>query len=196
MRPWIVLCTVLLLGGCNMVHSDHPLFTAADAVGAPTFRGGVWAAPEPGCDFDPNLPVKQWPHCANGESMRNAEVGTTMLVAAGKPLIVQVTSNGTDDGAKAPPDYFFVALDPVRLDGAGQIVAMHSWPIECGPPRRQSRHSKGPRGTLHPWPGMRMDPDGNNCTPASTAAIRAAALLSRPIGPAPNGAYWVRDGEQ
>jgi hypothetical protein len=126
--------------------------------------------------------------------MHDEDVGS-MLVVAGKPLIVQFATKGPSL-PKAPPDYFFVALDPVRLDAGGQIVAMHSWPIECGPPRPQSRHNKGPRGTRHPWPGMTMDPDGNNCTAASTDAIRAAALLSRPKGLPPNGAYWVRDGEQ
>ena len=35
MRVLLGLCLVLLLGGCNRVHSDHPLFFASDAAGAP-----------------------------------------------------------------------------------------------------------------------------------------------------------------
>ena len=31
MRVVLGLCLVLLLGGCNRVHSDHPLFFASDA---------------------------------------------------------------------------------------------------------------------------------------------------------------------
>ena len=77
MRPWLAICAALLLGACNMVHSDHPLFTAADAAGAASFRPGVWADPDPGCDFDPNLPVKQWPDCAHGDHGPTAEPGVS-----------------------------------------------------------------------------------------------------------------------
>ena len=196
MRPWLaiwpVFWAVLLLGGCNMVHTDHPLFTAADAVGAPTFRPGVWAAPDPHCDFDPNQPVKAWPQCAHGDSMLEAEKGVSMMLVPGAPMIIQFASNKPEAGSTAPQDYFYVAIDPLRRDAAGRIVAMNSWAVACGPPRRGA-HSNGPRGTLHPWPGMTMDPDGNNCTAASAAVVRTAAVLSRPRG-APNGVYWVRDG--
>jgi len=192
MKPWLALCAVLLLGGCNMVHSDHPLFAAKDAAGAPTFRPGIWAAPDPGCDFDPNLPVKAWPQCAHGDAAPTAEPGGTMLIVAGKPLLIQFSSAPGND----PVAFFYGAIEPLRLDAQGRIVAMKAWPVQCGPPHRQVRGDKGPRGTRHPLPGMTMDADGNNCTTASTDTVRAAAGPSRAWADSPGDAYWVRDGEQ
>jgi hypothetical protein len=64
------LAAALLLGGCtNMVLSEKPLFRAADAKGAPSFRQGVWAAPDAGCEVDLKTPLPDWPKCANGDVM-------------------------------------------------------------------------------------------------------------------------------
>jgi len=196
MRPWPAICAVLLLGGCNMVHTDHPLFKAADAAGAPTFRPGIWADPDPGCNFDPNRPVKTWPDCAHGDAAPKAEPGATLLIVAGKPLIMQYGGKPADDQPGSPPVYYYFGLEPLRLDASGRIIAMKAWPVQCGPPRRQGRTHHSPYGTRHPLPGMTMDADGNNCTTASIDAVRAAATPSEAWADKPGGAYWVRDGDQ
>ena len=38
----VLALAALLLGGCSMVTSPEPMFTAADAVGAPALRDGLW----------------------------------------------------------------------------------------------------------------------------------------------------------
>jgi hypothetical protein len=192
MRAWPVLCAALLLGGCNMAHTDHPLFTAKDTMGAPAFRPGVWADPDPGCNFDPNLPVAKWPDCVHGDSAPKADPGASLLIVSGKPLIVQYGAKPGND----TPSYFYFAIEPLRLDAEGRIVAMKAWPVQCGPPHHEVRSDKVHIGTRHPLPGMTMDPDGNNCTVASAEAVRAAAIPSRAWALSAGAAYWVRDGDR
>ena len=194
MKPWPLLCAVLLLGGCNMAHSDHQLFTAADAAGAPTVRPGIWADPDPGCDFDPNLPVKaKWPQCAHGDTTHQGRAGREPADRfAGKPLIGQYGSAQAET-IRRPSS---TSPSSLRLDAQGRIVAMKAWPVQCGPPHRRARGDKGPSGTRHPLPGMTMDADGNNCTVATAEAVRAAVGPSRAWTDTPGGAYWVRDGDK
>ena len=196
MRSWLPICVALTLCGCNMVHSDRPLFTTADAVGAPRFKPGVWAAPDQGCEFDPNLPVKTWPDCAHGEAGTKGEPGMELLVAAGNSLVLQYGGKGDDGTSTSSPNYYYFGLEAPSLDNRGWITAINPWPVACGPPRRYGQHYRGPKGTRHPWPGLTMDADGNNCTAESPAAVRAAAILSRPKGRIPAAAYWVRDGDR
>ena len=42
-RLLFVLAAALMLGGCNMVYAEQPLFTAADAASAPAMRPGLWS---------------------------------------------------------------------------------------------------------------------------------------------------------
>jgi len=197
MRMLGLIAVLALLGGCNVVHSSQPMFTAADVVGAPSFREGVWASPDPHCDFDPNKPVETWPSCANGAPAGfGLKPGEELLVVAGEPLIVQYRD--VNDVHEA--EYFFAGLAPISRDRAGRITAAQFWSIQCGPPPRGGKsHSSKRRptrsGTLHPLPGMVMDADATNCTAQSAAAIRAAALPSRAWSKPAQTSYWVRDGD-
>ena len=69
----ILVAAALMLGGCNLVVSQTPVFRAADAAGAPPFKPGLWASPGPGCTFDESTPFDAWPKCANG-----SEFGPTL----------------------------------------------------------------------------------------------------------------------
>ena len=166
------------------------MFSAADAAGAPSLRGGVWAAPERGCDFDPNTPVDSWPNCANGvPNGFGLKPGEALMLIPGVPMIVQYRQ--VNDGREV--QYFFGGMRPLASDGAGRVIAAQYWTIQCGPPRRRTRRD-APHGTLHPLPGLVMDPDGDDCTPRSAEAIRAAALPSRAWSQPVQTLHWVRDG--
>jgi hypothetical protein len=65
-RAVALVAAALALGGCNLVVSEKPVFTAADAAGAAPLRLGVWSASQPGCDFNSSEPVAKWPTCAGG----------------------------------------------------------------------------------------------------------------------------------
>ena len=74
MRLLVLLMSSLLFGACtNMVRSETPWFSPADAAGAPALREGVWAAGHPDCRFDPDRPLEQWPACAEGRVVREGE---------------------------------------------------------------------------------------------------------------------------
>lgn len=74
MRLLVLLISSLLLGACtNMVRSEAPWFGPADSAGAPPLRDGVWAADDPNCPFDANLPLERWPACAQGRVVQGGE---------------------------------------------------------------------------------------------------------------------------
>lgn len=74
MRALVPLLSSLLLGACtNMVRSEAPWFSPADAASAPPLRDGVWAAVDPDCRFDAGKPLEEWPGCARGRVIRGGE---------------------------------------------------------------------------------------------------------------------------
>jgi len=76
MRILLSLCLILLLGACNRVHSDQPLFFADMAPEAPRLRDGLWIienGDEP-CRFDAARPVTRWPDCADWMPGRVGEI--------------------------------------------------------------------------------------------------------------------------
>jgi len=103
MRLALALTGLTLLSACNVVLTKTPLFTAADAAGAPTLRPGVWRfAEEPGCKVDESEPLADWPDCAAGGVAsptdvvgRKGGVGkdglerTPIILAAGDPRVLQ-----------------------------------------------------------------------------------------------------------
>ena len=205
MRILGLLSVLALLSACNVVHSPKPMFSVADAEGAPSLRGGVWAAPDRGCDFDPNKPVETWPSCANGAPDGfGLKPGEGLLLIPGDPMIVQYRQ--VNDAHEV--QYFYGGMRPVSQDASGWITAAEFWSIQCGPPQPPRRRAKArysiahpdpnpappSSGTHHPLPGMVMDTDGDNCTPQTTDAIRAAALPSRKWSNAIQMIHWVRDG--
>jgi hypothetical protein len=205
-----------LLGACNMVVTKDPVFSKADAAGAPVLRPGVWDGDaKPDCQVDETKPLSQWPSCASGfvvmddhrvgnfddQGGKHAWTTTDYVLAAGEPRILQLYFHeGTDP--MMPSAYFYAAYRPTRFDDQGRVVAGRSWIVICGPPPAQpaqtDANGKQRTGTEHPFRGLTMDSDGNNCSPDSPAALRNAARESRPLT-APkdiSGSHWVRDGER
>ncbi|MBI5940528.1 MAG: hypothetical protein HY859_08890 [Caulobacterales bacterium] len=96
MRVLLILC-VLLLGACNRVYTDEPLFAPDTGPNAPQLREGVWLTDynlmvtpadllsgafmkdrkkeeDLACPFDEAKPAKSWWPCANWTLMTDREV--------------------------------------------------------------------------------------------------------------------------
>lgn len=216
-----LLGALALLGACNMVVTKDPVFAKADAVGAPQMRPGVWSSGSAtDCQFDEAKPLKDWPGCADGflvkrdgtfaefsgQAGKQALAPTDVMLAAGEPRIMQVHLMPGADDPLMPSAYLYAGLEATRRDDQGRIVAARAWIVMCGPPRptddaaaaKGSSGGQSQLGTLHPFAGLTMDKDGNNCSPASKDALRNAAheslALAAPKDISP--AHWVRDGEK
>ncbi len=221
LRPIACLALTAALGGCNLVLSEKPMFTAADAAGAPVLRDGVWAAPDKGCDFDQTKPIDQWPKCAGGDVVggsvmrpiqrKDDDEGfsgglstdpSTFILAAGDPRVMQATI--TIEGRKGEKQtvYAYLGLEPLAYDAQGRIVKLDGWLVQCGPPPEEDDEPPAKDKPLkledamvarHPLPGLTVA-DGN-CTPRDKAAVRNAAKASKAWkDPDQMPTYWVRDG--
>ncbi len=212
----LVAFAALTLGGCNLVMSKIPVFTAADAAGAPPLRPGVWAGAEKDCAFDEHQPATNWPHCAGGSVISadaafdpsDPKTASPYILASGDPRVMQILvdfggldqgkpASGSADGDKKV--HIFLGLQPLDHDGAGRITRAELWFIQCGPPPPKSTAAKpadsangAQFATQHPLPGMTME--GDDCTPSGKAAVRAAARPSRAWDDQRKVIHWVRDG--
>jgi hypothetical protein len=220
LRTMALLTVALLLGGCNLVVSETPVFNTADAAGAPPLKPGIWAAPQPNCDFKPSAPLAEWPKCAGG-----AEITPTAIIAAADPSVLASPDQGAPAAAKTmkvpyvlaagdprilqihfvlPIDpaikaafYYFIALRPIAHDADGRITDAEAWLVQCGPPPPPSADSSGKADqgglTNHPLPGMKVEK--GQCTPDGKAAVINAAVPSRAwAGDQVGTLHWVRDG--
>lgn len=230
------------LSGCNVVLSDEPWFTTADAQGAPKMRDGLWRNDDPDCRFDDSKPAERWPECADPSFQRGGEAWSmrwkdsdergrhrrtfagweqdraeddVLFVANGDHLIVQLAMQGqvdepspgeVHDEAEPPKTRVFNAYGavlPVRRDEDGNVTAMETWAVQCGPLPEATRSAGGRRGgrnapeersdsvTDRPFPGLTVAEQ--NCTAESVEALRRAAVLSASLGDH-NRYHWVRDG--
>ena len=216
MRALLILA-VLLLGGCNMVVTQTPMFTKADGAGAPGFRPGVWRGkPNAGCAFDETSPLDSWPACANGaivdddaismvktvNGARTVGAKISYVLAAGEPRILQLSVAGLPTGlGLSLSGYFYGGVQPTKTDDRGRIIAYTTWFVACGPPPPPPAAGSSPNkisfATLSPFPGLVMDKAGQNCTPNSGAALRNAAVeSSRLPADSPSQTRWVRDGDR
>jgi hypothetical protein len=219
LRILIACAAAALLGGCNQVYSEKPLFTVADEAGAPPLRPGLWRADDPKCHVTEARPVQDWPHCASWVLVRPGEIlefhgderppawqSISFVLATGDPRILQMASD--DDGR---PIYWFTAVKPLRLDDQGRIVAFTTWPVQCGPPPTEAEpgpppeehrggeapaeplapHKPGPRVTRHPLPGLEVRDD--NCLAREQGPVRAAAVASKAWENDGLAQHWVRD---
>ena len=137
------------------------------------------------------------------------------VLAAGDPRIIQIpvdfslsvqataSASGGAEASASPPSsatakpYGYGAVEPVKLDEQGRIVAFILWPIQCGPP--PPKNAKGQDtafATLHPLPGLVMDKDSGVCTTTSTGALRNAARASKAWAGELRAARWIRDGDR
>ena len=152
------------LCGCNVVMTKTPLFTQADAAGAPPLRPGVWSFfREPGCAVDERAPFTDWPDCAGGGLVtadgdiaghKSGSPGgqlehAPIVLAAGDPRVLQIqvdmamsvsaeASGGgaaeTSSSSAQTKAYGYAGVRPTKFDDQGRIVAFTLWPAQCGPP--------------------------------------------------------------
>ncbi|MDP1737688.1 MAG: hypothetical protein Q8L23_09630 [Caulobacter sp.] len=213
MRVLMGLCVLLLLGACNRVHTDQPLFFASDAPDAPRLRDGLWVVQDTlgiddddqPCRFDARKPVTRWPKCAQWVLVRGGELlaydgekgkrewqSMGFVLADVDPMVLQLGMKSGKEKEKLDFQYFGFSVTQRMSDG--RIEAYAVWPVLCGPPPPEgTKEADGaPRfATLEPLPGLTID--GNNCTTGSSAAVINAARASRAWEAEPGTARWVRD---
>jgi hypothetical protein len=207
-RAALLLAALTVLGGCNVVITKTPLFSAADEAGAPAPRPGVWRfVVDPGCAVDEARPLADWPKCTGGAALgpgeaiyhdrdaaRGVLVHEPFVFAAREPRIAQlrvvVSGDIKLEGDVTP--YIYAGARATKLDDRGRIVAVSLWPVQCGPPRAGA--ADGDTTTLHPAPGIQMKPGDAFCTATSATVLRAAARASEAWAEKPLTAHWVRDG--
>ena len=205
---WIVVAAALMLGGCNLVVTPSPLFSAADQAPGALPRPGVWrTAEKPDCAFDPEKPLGEWPECAGGVDVQAggraryydhaakppAWKTQSLLFLPGHPMIGQVEVTVVGAVLPVAKPYAYVGVRPTRADEARRIVAMRVWPVQCGPPAPGDTLSL----TKSLLPGLTARRDDLACTTTDVAALRAAAAASEAWAPEPmRGEWaWVRDGD-
>ena len=220
LRTLAALAAVLLLGGCNLVVSETPVFTAADAAGAPPLKPGIWAAPQPNCDFKPADPLAQWPKCAGGAAITPTAILAAVdpsslmapdqpppasakpplkvpyVLAAGDPRVMQIHFVLPIDPAIKAAFFYFIALRPIAHDADGRIIDAEVWLVQCGPPPPPSgKGAAADQGAItdHPLPGMTVTK--GECNPTGKAAVLNAAQPSHAwAGDQVGTLHWVRDG--
>jgi hypothetical protein len=206
---------ILLLGGCGLAVSDKPMFTDADAKGAPPLENGVWLMPNKDendeaqpCAVDVAQPVSTWPKCVDWALYRDGQwferdgetgiatkpMAASVLITGGDVAIVQVRFDDPDGDAASsgeapsPPIYFFAAFadKPVAADAKLRTVKL--WVVACG------IHKPNTAGTDEDAPEelVRFAGFDEDCRPDSVEALRAAARMSR----TPNSKFahfrWAR----
>lgn len=187
-RSTLVLAA-LLLGACNMVMSEKPLFADADrSTLAP--RAGLWLMRDKQCRFDESRPESGWPQCAMWVVVRSSgdrlEVmdgkGQTeqlgALFAAGDPPIIEVRWVDTAKDSRVYYGYLGLTAGPANSDG--RFSSASAWLVECG---EQDPETKD----IQPHPGI-----GPDCRPSSKDAVRLAAKLSHRADTVSEW-RWLRD---
>ena len=199
-----VLGCVILLGACNDVFTNKPLFSAADAGADPPLHTGLWVVRDPDCQFDDSRPAARWPKCAEWTVVRDRQIlgldakartwtSYDYILAAGLPRIMQVDLRGD------PAPFYYQAVEPIRLDPWGKIAEYRQWSIKCGPPPPPAPKGEKERYlTLQPLPGLTPAPDADHpddCLAQDEAALRNAAKASAAWEATPKVWRWVRDAE-
>jgi len=214
-RRLSVLAAICLLAAglsaCNLVTTSEPMFTAADAAGAPALREGLWANIEPDCKVDLKKPASRWPSCAEGfviqdgmlfsqDEASDKDQRAGFILASTDPRILQIKLTG-EDGNADQVGYFYFGVDPLKFDAQGRILEFTAWLVLCGPPPpKDYKLPDGERryGTLEPFAGMIMDEALSDCSPVDENALAPAAAASLKLDPQASGgaaSRWVRDGK-
>ncbi len=190
------------LGGCNMVYSEQPLFTAADAAGAAPLKPGLWLSDDTKCRVRESQPVQTWPKCASWTVVRAGQLlefkppawtSTDFVLASGEPRVLQAPVTAESGAA-----FMYAGLEPLRTDPEGRITAFRTWSVQCGPPPPEPpappAGQNGPEKrsvTTQPLPGLEIK--GDNCIAREQGPVRAAAKASKAWEASPSSAHWVRD---
>lgn len=207
----LALLAVTLLGGCTIVGSDKPLFTATDSVGAPVLRPGLWAMPNDDCDYDEASPAKGWPECANAtvvtaDRLSGGERGPSgktkgalaYRIATGDPPGLQVAA---PEDEKDGPKFIYAGLRPLDFDKQGRATKLRVWLALCAKPPtfEDGKAPDLPRPDKLPE-GLEARPKGS-CVALNAQAARAAIKRSEEWLTGGKSedmfltAHWVREGE-
>jgi hypothetical protein len=197
MRTLVIVLCALGLSACNMVYSEKPLFTAADAKGAAKLKPGVWVRPKPDCVLAPN--ADPLPECANavtvsaeaflpppGVKPPEGEIGVLPYIMTGKdPAVVQIDYNPPKEGGRR---WLYFAVKPTKTDAKGKTIEGRIWFVQCGPPP--------PKGgtkyvTLKPLPGLKVQE--NDCIAETGDAVRGAAKASEAWDEEKESIRWLRE---
>jgi hypothetical protein len=197
MRTLVIAFCALGLSACNMVYSEKPLFTAADAKGGAKLKPGVWVRPDKDCVVAPD--ADPLPDCANavtvaaeaflpppGAKLKPGEPESLPYLISGRnPSVIQVQVDL--DPPKPGVRWLYFALRPTRSDG-GKVVEAHVWFVQCGPPPPKD----GKRYvTTEPLPGLTIK--DNDCIAADADAVRGAAKASEAWDKDKDAIRWVRE---
>lgn len=207
LRPLAIIGLCLMSSACIAVGSRTPLFSSADAGEAAQPRPGLWASPDPDCNFDPTTPVDGWPSCANGTVVRAHVMGPPhdpaslmdYVVAGGEPRVLQMPWPRSDK--KGAPKYAYIGLKPTKFDGQGRFTEAKVWIALCGeqtpPPRDLEAQQKktAPPDDFKPLDGLDWHKGDDFCIADSKEAVRAAAKASEGWTSDPSSIQWIRDTE-
>jgi len=184
----LCLIVLLALGGCNLAVSDHPMFSSAERLATP-LKDGPWVADVPDCKFNVDSPKTGWPKCAlwtvvsdnkmvdvSGDKDEDRPAG--FLIVGGQPPIVQI-----DMLENGKHGFLFIAIEPTSKPPSGPITTLNIWGVTCG---RQNDPVDSRQG-VSPFPGFNKE-----CQPQTAAALRAAAVASRPKSGEITRMKWVR----
>ena len=223
LRRLALLALVATLPGCNMVVSERPWFSAAQAGASVQQKPGLWVSLEgKDCAFDAAGPIAAWPDCAQLVVITDTEYSgphwskddapaprtilrwenVPHLLVSGQPAIDQIAWSDQDGADDAAPQarkaaFLYMAVRPTAFDAAGRITATLRWPVLCGPLQPKGKRAKGAGGmvTTRPFPGLLLDKQV--CTAVDEAALRSAAARSEAILPGSGldliESHWVRD---
>src|SRR5665213_2095557 len=186
MRISALICLVLALCACNMVTSQTPLFSSADAAGQAQFRSGVWMDETKGCVIDTSKPIGEWPDCADawvvhpGEMLagRDAKAPASTwqsyktLLTSGNPAVLQVEVGDESDG---PKGYVYAGVRTLKTDAEGRIVEYKAWPALCGPPPKPD--PTGEKSAVisdQLIAGLVADKDKQDCIASAQGPVRVA----------------------
>lgn len=190
-RVLLAFALLMLLGSCNLVTSQRPLFGLKDAAPAYLAEPGIWVVDDAACIFDLTRPVRTWPNCAQHLSVPSRgrlvfgpnKDGSRLLVAASEPLIIQLDQKDPSGGA------LYLAARVMERSERGRATALQYWLVQCGPAPPLSER-QGSYVSATPWPGLKMHENG--CVVHDVPTLLAVAAASEAWGEKPTFFRWVR----
>jgi hypothetical protein len=204
MRALLLALAAVSLSACNVVMSEEPLFTEADAKQAPALRDGAWVSLTAECQAQWRDPEAPPPSCAEHGEVRAGRLvppddpGQAVIVAGGgQPLIVQVQFTQQEAATgEAFRIHVYGALKPTRFDDHGRVVEARRWLVLCGEPPadagldslRREEHL-----TRRPLPGLTVDDELGICRARSSQAVRNAARASEAWDVEKAAVRWIAD---
>ncbi|HEX2559095.1 hypothetical protein [Phenylobacterium sp.] len=204
MRALLVALASLMLSACNVVMSEEPLFTDADAKRAPPFRDGAWVSMTAECQAQWHAPKAAPPPCAEHGEVRGGRLvppddpaQSVIVAGGGEPLIVQVQFTPEEASTGEPfRIHIFGALKPTRRDDQGRIVEARRWLVLCGEPppgAGQDSLRREEHLTKKLLPGLILDKELGICRARTAAVVRNAARASEAWDVEKAVVRWVSD---